>query len=253
LTTKALSGGPFSWDTRPIATPRILLVPSLTEIEWQIKPLLAEWAEVASFDMPGVGEEPPAAELGREAMVARGAEELERLEWDRCVIAGDEFGTPTAIAIAGEHPGRVAGLALGHACLDLSDSLNQEVFSAFFSLAEKDYRTYARALTQVTQDAYDDELADAYRERIPQEVALQYISVIRKVPDEELEPAVRALGVPLLLAEHADCLGWNAEGYQRAVLAFPEASTASMPEKCSVSPGFAEAMREFCAGLDWET
>jgi pimeloyl-ACP methyl ester carboxylesterase len=253
LTTKALSGGPFSWDTRPISRPRILLIPSLTEIEWQIKPLLAEWAEVASFDMPGVGQEPPAAKLGREALLARGAEELERLGWDRCVIAGDEFGTPTAIAIASEDPGRVAGLALGHACLDLTESLNQEVFSAFFSLAEKDYRTYVRALTQVTQDAYDDELADAYRERIPQEVALEYIPVIREVSDDELEPAIRGLGVPLLLAEHADCLGWTAEGYQRTIAAFPEAMTFSTPQKCSVSPAFAEALREFCAGLDWAT
>ena len=39
---------------------RILLVPSLTELEWPIRPLIEEWAEVASFDAPGVGDEPPA-------------------------------------------------------------------------------------------------------------------------------------------------------------------------------------------------
>ena len=38
--------------------PRLLLVPELTELEWVIKPLLEEWAEVASYDAPGVGDEP---------------------------------------------------------------------------------------------------------------------------------------------------------------------------------------------------
>ena len=38
--------------------PRLLLVPMLTEVEWVIRPLLEEWAEVASYDAPGVGDEP---------------------------------------------------------------------------------------------------------------------------------------------------------------------------------------------------
>jgi hypothetical protein len=35
--------------------PRILLGPSLTELEWLIKSQLEQWAEVASFDALGVG------------------------------------------------------------------------------------------------------------------------------------------------------------------------------------------------------
>ena len=45
----------------PVVTmerPRLLLVPMLTEVEWVIRPLLEEWAEVASYDAPGVGDEP---------------------------------------------------------------------------------------------------------------------------------------------------------------------------------------------------
>ena len=34
---------------------RVLLVPTVTEVEWKIKPLLEEWADVASFDAPGSG------------------------------------------------------------------------------------------------------------------------------------------------------------------------------------------------------
>jgi hypothetical protein len=213
-----------------------------------------EWAEVASFDMPGVADEPPADRAGRPALVARGVQELDRLGWERCVIAGDELGVFSAVPVAVERPELVAGLALGHACLNLGpDSLNEQVFAAFWSLAEKDYRTYVRHLTQLTQDAYDEETADEYMRRIPQQVTLDYIPAVSGVADEELEPALRELGLPLLLAEHEGCIAWTAEGYRRAVAAFPEAMTASTPEKCSVSPAFDEALREFCAGLDWET
>ena len=42
-------------DTVPGVRPRLLLVPSFTELEWGIRPELEEWAEVVSFDCPGVG------------------------------------------------------------------------------------------------------------------------------------------------------------------------------------------------------
>jgi hypothetical protein len=53
----------------------LLLVPSFTELEWEpIRPQLEEWAEVASFDLPGVGDEPGAERLDREIVVNRGLE-----------------------------------------------------------------------------------------------------------------------------------------------------------------------------------
>ena len=64
--------------------PQILLVPSWSEVQWAIKPLLAEWADVASFDPPGVGAEPPAEGRIPEAIVARGAAEI-----DECLQAPD--------------------------------------------------------------------------------------------------------------------------------------------------------------------
>jgi hypothetical protein len=39
--------------------PRLLLVPTVTEMEWPIKPQSESWADVASYDAPGVGDEPP--------------------------------------------------------------------------------------------------------------------------------------------------------------------------------------------------
>jgi len=41
-----------------VAAPPLLLVPSFTELEWGILPALEEWTEVATFDTPGVGDEP---------------------------------------------------------------------------------------------------------------------------------------------------------------------------------------------------
>jgi pimeloyl-ACP methyl ester carboxylesterase len=232
-------------------------VPSATEIEWSIRPLLAEWAEVASYDAPGVGDEPPAARADLAALEARALAELDRLGWDRCVIAGDEWGAVVAIEAAAARPEVVAGLAFGHACLSYRQSgerapVREEVVAAFTQLAEVDYRAFARALTQLTQQAYDDDLADEYTRRVPQEVTLAYLHATMEAAGEGMfEPLLRGLDRPLLFAKHEGCLAWTDEGFQDAVAAFPEATTTSTDQKPSVSPEFAEALREFCAGLDW--
>jgi pimeloyl-ACP methyl ester carboxylesterase len=98
--------------------PRLLLVPEFTELEWaQIRPQLEEWAEVASFDLPGVGVEPPARELDRETIARRGLEELDRQGWDRCFVASDGWGIASAARLALRRPDAVLGTALGHAKL----------------------------------------------------------------------------------------------------------------------------------------
>jgi pimeloyl-ACP methyl ester carboxylesterase len=234
-----------------MARPRVMLVPTLTEIEWKIAPEIAEWADVATFDAPGVGQETAVEVLGPNAIVARGLEELDARGWERCVIAGDEFGAYNAVKLAQARPQAVAGLALGHACLEYRGSgdrapLNGEVLGAFQSLASTDYSTYVRHLTQLTQDAFDDELADEYRERVPQELTLELFAHLAEVGREPLEPILRSLELPLLLIKHEGCLGWTDEGFEDAVAAFPEAMTATTPQKGSTDPAFAEALREFC-------
>lgn len=79
--------------------PRLLLVPSFTELEWGIVPALEEWAEVATFDMPGLGDEPlpPGVEddpgevpdllsRWRAAGAQRGASEAHRRGWDSFLV-----------------------------------------------------------------------------------------------------------------------------------------------------------------------
>ena len=101
--------------------PRILLCPQFTEVEWAIEPQLSEWAEVATFDAPGVGEEPiPGDEqrrLNRGLVVQRALQEVERLGWDSYFVVGDAWGTATAVRVAVARPEPVLGIALGHASL----------------------------------------------------------------------------------------------------------------------------------------
>jgi pimeloyl-ACP methyl ester carboxylesterase len=234
--------------------PRLLLVPDMSELEWRTRPLLEEWADVAFFDAPGVGDEPPPKEFSVDAVVERGLAELDRLGWDGVVVVADEFATPAAIRIATAAKDRVAALALGHACLGFlgkrrQRALNQEVEAAFRQVARTDFRSYVRALTQITQGAYDDELADKYMERLSPDVVLGYQEAQPESEAGELERELRGLDVPILLAEHRGCILFTREGYQDAVAALPHAETASCELKPSASPEFAADLREFCARI----
>lgn len=230
--------------------PRLILVPVLSELEWRIKPLLEEWGDVASYDAPGVGDEPPPDEFTQNAIVERGLAEVDRLNWDRYVVVGDEFGIMPAAMLAAARPESVAGIALGHACLTLEREgdgapVNAEVMGAFESLARLDYRTYVRHLTQVTKGAYDDEFAEHYLERVPQEVSLAY-----PVNDSgEIEPLLRRVDAPLLLAKHEGCLGWRDESFEDVQAAFPDATSFSTPRKPSACEEFAKSLRSFCESL----
>jgi pimeloyl-ACP methyl ester carboxylesterase len=232
-----------------VSRPRILLVPHISELDWPIKPLLEEWAEVASFDPPGVGDEPQPDAFTVGAVVERGLAELERRGWDSCVVAGDEFGAHAAARLAARVPDRLQALALGHASLDLGregarPAISPEVCAGMLQMARTDYRSYAHMLRHFSQGAYDDELVDRYIERVPREVAVAYLEAVLG-EDGDLEPVLRGLGVPLLLAEHRRCLLFTREGYRAAVEALPEAERASFDVKPSSSPEFAEALRAF--------
>ena len=237
-----------------VTRPHVLLVPTLTKLEWEkIEPLIGEWADVTSYDAPGVGDEPAVEGSLFEARTASGLAKLDELGWEGCVIVGDEFGAVAAVLLAAARPEAVRGLALGHACLGLQRegeraTMNHEVTDALERVLHTDYRSYVRAITQVTQQAYDDELADRYGELVPPE--LSRVAMAQLFEDERLrdfEPILSRLDVPLLLAEHRGCLMWTREGYEDAVAAFPDAATASLPVKPSVSPEFADALRAFCS------
>jgi hypothetical protein len=236
-----------------MTTPRLLLIPGYSELEWVIRPQLEEWAEVAAFDAPGVGDEVPPAVHDASAVAERAALEVDRLGWESYVVAADEYSIAAAVKFAARHRDAIQGLALGHACLSFSPeaeppAVNAEVRSAFNQVAELDDRTFMRHLTQITQGFYGEELADRMLERIPTGVAQAYVRDNMADPGDWIEGALRDLETPLLLAEHDPCLLFTKEGYEAAVSAFPDSMRVSCREKPSASPAFGEALRQFC----WE-
>jgi hypothetical protein len=237
-----------------MAKRRLLLIPGLSELEWGMRAQLEEWAQVLAFDAPGVGEEPAAETHDSRAIAELAAAKIDRLGWDSCVVAADEYAIAAALKFASGHRDAVQGLALGHACLSFSPdadppAVNAEVRSAFNQVAKFDDRTFMRHLTQVTQGQYGDELADRILARMPSGVAQAYLHDNMADSGDWIEGALRDLGKPLLLAEHDPCLMFTQEGYQAAVSRFPDAMRVSCREKPTVSPAFAEALRDFCEAV----
>lgn len=226
-------------------------MPGLTELEWTIKPQLEEWAEVASFDAPGVGSEPPPERLSRQALVERTLIELGRLGWSSCFVAADSWAIATAVGAAAAWQGEVSGLALGHARLSNRTQgdrapVNGVVWEAMGQLLRNDYGAFVRyALTQLTQGSIGDELAKQMLERVPMEIAsAAFDSMISE--HDPIEEPLRRLDAPLLFAKHEGCLSSTDEGFDDAVAAFPAARTVSVPDAPPVSADFAAAVRLFC-------
>jgi hypothetical protein len=237
---------------------RLLLIPLLTEIEWSIRPQLEEWAEVASFDVPGVGEEPPSATFDREAIAARALAELDRRGWDTCILVADGDAIATAVRIARARSEAVEGLALGHARLsnDMDGDrppVSREVFEALGQLLRVDYGNFVRyGLTQVTHGSIGDELAKRMLERVPVEIAKATWDMMAS-EHEQFGETLRELNVPLFFAKHEGCLHATDEGFRDVCAAFPRARAIAVPEAPSVSDRFAEALREFCSSLQRAT
>jgi hypothetical protein len=237
-----------------MARPHLLLVPLLTEVEFLIRPELEEWAEVATFDVPGVGDEPPVEPLDRQALVDRALLEVDRRGWDSYVVVSDGSALPVGIRVAHARPEAVEAMALGHArlCNRLEGeraTMNREVTAAFGQLAESNYRDFVRyGLTQVTHGSIGDELAERMLDRVPIETG-RAIWAMNLFDSEPFDDLIREIDAPLLFAKHEGCIATTEEGFADAVAAFPDAHVVSVPHAPSVSSEFAAALREFCLGL----
>jgi hypothetical protein len=216
--------------------PRLALIPSISPLEWRIRPALETWADVTILD-EGVAL----------------AEELETRGWPSCFVVGDEWGILRAVAVAEGSPGRVLGLALGHACLyepgARTRDVEPEIWEAYKSLARLDYRSFARSLTQVSAGSYGDEIVESFLETVPHERVTRFLEAFDQILERgaSLGSRLRALGLPTLLARHEKCLLWTGEGFDAACEALPNATHVSVADKPSVSHEFAEALRGFCA------
>jgi len=241
------------------ARPQILLVPSWSEVQWAIKPQLEEWADVVSYDPPGVGAEPAAEGPLPEAIVARGAAELEQRGWTDCIVVGDDFGSVFATLVAAAQRPRVIGLALGHACLEHRldgprPTMIPDLLDMGRTLLDVDFRAFIRQDVGLWDSRADysvesaDELVEEMVKRVPREFALRLMSELEAGIEDagaSLAPFLRELELPLLLAEHKDCVMFTHYGYEDFVAAFPDAATVATPESPCLSAGFATALRDF--------
>ena len=212
---------------------------------------------MVSYDPPGVGAEPPVEpplELGewRRRAAERGLEEVDRRGWESFFVASDSAATPTGLQIVKARPQAVRGIAIGHAALARSmdgerPALSREVWSGMGMLLRTDRESFIRhGFSQVTAGSVSEDQAGRIIERFPSNrVAVAIWDALAEDP-ESIEDDLAALGLPLLLGQHAGCLSSTEEGFLDIVARFPEAATVSCPEACAASPTFAAALREFC-------
>jgi pimeloyl-ACP methyl ester carboxylesterase len=232
--------------------PRLLLVPEFTELEWDgIRPQLEEWADVASYDPPGVGDEPRAERLDRQAIVDRGLVELDRLGWDRYFLVTDSWGIPNALRLALARPEPVLGLALGHAKLSHRRDgdrapINGPVYDALTELIRTDHEAFIRhGIAQATGGSISEDQAERMIDRFPQDLLAEGWEAITRA-DEALQELLEQIDRPLLFAKHVGCLGSSEEGFDDAAAAFPQAMTVACEDAPLASAAFADALREFC-------
>jgi pimeloyl-ACP methyl ester carboxylesterase len=250
------------------SSPNLLLVPSFTELEWGIRPTLEEWAEVATFDAPGIGDNeiPFEVELDpsrraellarwREATVQTGLDAVDRRGWKRFVVVTDSWGARTAVRIARMRQDSLLGLALGHAALSHSTEGERApervgVSAAMVQLARQGSEAFVRyGIAQMTRGGIDEDTAQKMVERFPD---MELVTATLEALGEEPEPIgeeLTEIEAPLLFAKHEGCLGSTDEGFEDIVVAFPEAETVICPEMCASSPTFAQALHEFCDRL----
>jgi len=233
-----------------------MLIPQLSELEWAIKPRLEEWAEVASYDPPGVGGEPQTATNDLPAFVENGLRHFDELGWSDCFFVADGWGSPLAVHMAVQRREAVRGLAIGHAAVSYSHdgdrpAVNGSVVDVMRGLVRSGKRgLFVNALSQFTAGSYGPQLAEAISDRIPPEG----VPGLAWFLDEERPPPItdllRELDVPLLFVKHEGCLQWTPEGFEDATVAFPDAQVITVTDAPPVSEEFAAAIQRFCLEAD---
>lgn len=229
--------------------PRVLYVPIFAAFEADlIRSVASEWAEVESFDGPGAGARKGEDPGGIEGMAAAASGRLDELGWDRCVVACDSHAQAAAIELTLRDP-RVAGLAVSHAAPRYTTTgerptLNGAIYDTAAQLLATDYRSFARALTQLTKGVLDDEWVDAFIEQVPHSTARGRTAGLGE--GLELVTRLRNETIEILLAGHRGCLMWTPEAIEDAAVALPGARVIECDSVPLSDPLYHEALRELC-------
>ena len=228
---------------------RILFVPIFASFEAsRFAEVTGDWACVESFDSPGTGAHADEEPGGFAQVAAAGAERLDELGWDACILACDSHAQAAGAELAVRDP-RIRGLAMGHPALRYDPSgprptLNPGVHSAARQLLETDYRSFGRALTQLTQGALDDEWVDAFLADVPRDTA--YTRMTELADGVELASRLAGEDLELLLGRHVGCMMWTSEGFEDAAATLPHAATVDCEVVPMADPAFHAALRQLC-------
>ncbi|HEX8742050.1 MAG TPA: hypothetical protein VF712_02855 [Thermoleophilaceae bacterium] len=230
--------------------PRVLYVPIFAGFEARpFTKLAGEWADVETFDGPGIGTRAGEPVGGPAGVAAAGAARLDELGWERCVVACDSHAQAAGIELAVRDP-RVGGIAVSHPAPDYSTTgerpaLSEAIFTAGAQLLATDYRSFARALTQLTQGTLDDEWVEGLIATVPHAVAQEHMA--RIALEGELVPRLSGEDLEVLLAGHSGCLMWTPEGVEDAAAALPDAQVVHCDDVPMADEAYYAALRELCA------
>ncbi len=237
------------------------LVRSFAELEWGIRPALEEWAEVTSFDAPGVGgnEIPPEVELDpsrgaellsrwRDAAARIGVDAVDRRGWERFVVVTDSYGAPTAVC-ASPRCGVMSSSDLRSVTLLVSHSREGEraperagVFAAMVQLARQGSEAFVRyGIAQMTRGGIDEDTAQKMVERFPD---MELVTVMLEALAQDPEPIGEDLAALESAAprwqSHEGCLGSRSRrGFRRArALRIPRGRDGDLPGDVRLEPRF---------------
>jgi len=236
-----------------VTRPRLLYVPMAAAFESESFAALADWAQVESFDAPGVGANRDAEPAGLRGIVDAAVAAIDALGWDRFGIVCDSHAQLAGVEIALRERERVGAIFIGHAAARYTPdgerpAMSPEVFAVGQRLLETDYRSFARAITQMTRGQMSDEVVERWIDLVPYAVAEQLLTELSET-QPVLAPRLREVDAPVVLARHRDCVLWTREGFDDAAAALPEARVVVCERIPEQDPAFHDAIREFSAVL----
>ena len=231
--------------------PRLLYVPIAAALEAGRFVELADWAEVALFDAPGAATNRDAESRGVAGVVDAALARLDALGWDRYGIVCDGHSQAAAVELALRHRDRIDGVFIGHAAAHYGltgerPAMVPSIHEAASRLLTTDYRSFARALTQMTQGLVDDAYVEEWIREVPQPVAYDILGDLA-ASQPGLVTRLSGADLPVLLGKHVGCVMWTAEAFDDAAAAVPEARTIACDGIPTHDAGFLAAMRDMTA------
>jgi pimeloyl-ACP methyl ester carboxylesterase len=230
-----------------MSRPHLLYVPIAVGVEAEPVIERVDWADVATFDVPGAGSNRGVPWTGVEGVCELAVATVDALGWERFGIVCDSHGQAAGIELALSRRERVEGIFIGHAAAHYTTkgerpAMNPSIYEAAAQLLEGEYRSFGRAITQLTQGATTDEQVDAWIAAFPQDLARRAFQELAEA-EPELVTRLRGSGLPVVLGQHKGCLMWTDEGFEDAVAALPEAAAVVADGVPAHDPAFIEAMR----------